>query len=191
MNRRVAGLLVLGGALLLVLGWWQLMKEPRNALKEPATAPTVAATPIAPQAPEAREVWTARLALLGERQLEPQEVELESGVGTEAHLHAVLERLLAAGEGAPFRGQVRTRDLLLAPGGTAYVDLTSADGALPKGLGSLEELLSVYAVVHTVLDNAPEVERVVLLWNGKQPLALAGHVDLSRPLTRMEDLEPR
>jgi hypothetical protein len=71
------------------------------------------------------------------------------------------------------------------------VDLTSADGALPKGLGSLEELLSVYAVVHTVLDNAPEVERVVLLWNGKQPLALAGHVDLSRPLTRMEDLEPR
>ncbi|MEM1177907.1 MAG: GerMN domain-containing protein [Acidobacteriota bacterium] len=49
-------------------------------------------------------------------------------------------------------------------------------------MGSKQELLTVYSVVNTVVLGSEEVERVVLMVDGKQPETLAGHVDLTRPL---------
>ena len=50
-------------------------------------------------------------------------------------------------------------------------------------LGSEDELLAVYSFVNTVVLNGIEgVDRVVLLWDGRQPETFAGHVDVSRPL---------
>jgi hypothetical protein len=49
-------------------------------------------------------------------------------------------------------------------------------------------MLSVYSLVDTVLLNVPEIEAMVLLWNGRQPQAFAGHVDTSLPLRADRDL---
>ncbi len=190
MSRRVAGLFILLSLLLLILGWWRLGREHSGRTDLPA--PEMVELPFPSSQPkEIREVWTAKISRLGELRLEPEEVEIESGVGTEVRLFGALASLLEGGDRAPFRGKALVRTLFLEAGGTAYVDLTSADGSPPQGMGSTEELLSVYAVVHTILDNAPEIRRVVLLWNGSQPLTLAGHIDLSRPLVRFESLEAR
>lgn len=49
--------------------------------------------------------------------------------------------------------------------------------------GSRDELVAVYSLVNTVtLNRLDGIERVVLLWDGRQPETFAGHLDLSRPL---------
>jgi hypothetical protein len=55
-------------------------------------------------------------------------------------------------------------------------ELQSANG------GSLQELLTVYAIVNSVGLNVPEVGRVGILIDGQPVESLAGHLDLSHPL---------
>jgi hypothetical protein len=76
----------------------------------------------------------------------------------------------------------------LAPSALLYVDLVSSEHTRPPVTGSLEELLSVFSLVNTVLLNTPEIEAVVLLWNGQQHQTFAGHVDTSLPLRPDRDL---
>ncbi|MCG8458397.1 MAG: GerMN domain-containing protein [Holophagales bacterium] len=68
---------------------------------------------------------------------------------------------------------------------TAVLDLRSGgeEPTDPPPTGSLQELVTVYSLVSSVVENTDGVERVVLMWNGRQPETLGGHVDLSRPLT--------
>ena len=54
--------------------------------------------------------------------------------------------------------------------------------------GSLNELLTVYALVNAVTANLPAVKRVQILVDGKEVDTLAGHVDLRRPLAGNEGL---
>jgi hypothetical protein len=54
--------------------------------------------------------------------------------------------------------------------------------------GSLNELLTVYAIVNAVSANLPATRRVQILIGGKEADTLAGHVDLRRPLTRDDSL---
>jgi hypothetical protein len=54
--------------------------------------------------------------------------------------------------------------------------------------GSLNELLTVYAIVNAVAANLPAVRRVQILVDGKEADTIAGHVDLRRPLTRNDSL---
>jgi len=61
------------------------------------------------------------------------------------------------------------------------LDLVTADGTRPS-TGSQSEMLMLYSLVNTVLLNVDEADRVVLLWNGRQPNTFAGHVDTTRPL---------
>ena len=49
--------------------------------------------------------------------------------------------------------------------------------------GSKEELLAVYALVNSIVLNFPAVRKVQILLDGRPATTLAGHVDLSRPLT--------
>jgi hypothetical protein len=72
--------------------------------------------------------------------------------------------------------------VLVAPDGTAFVDLGSAERASPSPCGSREELLRVFSLVNSILLNEPEISAVVLLWNGRQLTTFAGHVDTARPL---------
>jgi hypothetical protein len=62
-------------------------------------------------------------------------------------------------------------------------------GGEPPGMrrlaiqGSREELLAVYAVVNSIVVNFPAVRRVQILLDGETASTLAGHVDLSHPLS--------
>lgn len=67
--------------------------------------------------------------------------------------------------------------------GDAFVDLSSEVASGHPG-GSLNELLTVYALVNAVTANLPAARRVQILVNGKEVDTLAGHVDLRRPLVR-------
>jgi hypothetical protein len=67
--------------------------------------------------------------------------------------------------------------------GDAFVDL-SGDAVSAHPGGSLNELLTVYAIVNAVTANLPAIQRVQLLVEGKEVDTIAGHVDVRRPLER-------
>ncbi len=46
----------------------------------------------------------------------------------------------------------------------------------------------LYSLVNTVLLNTPEANRLVVLWNGRQPETFAGHIDTARPLAARPNL---
>jgi hypothetical protein len=71
--------------------------------------------------------------------------------------------------------------------GDAFVDLSSEVVRGHPG-GSLNELLTVYAIVNAVAANLPAARRVQILVDGKEADTIAGHVDLRRPLTRDDSL---
>jgi hypothetical protein len=71
--------------------------------------------------------------------------------------------------------------------GDAFVDL-SGDVVRGHPGGSLNELLTVYAIVNAVAANLPAARRVQILIDGKEADTLVGHVDLRRPLTRDDSL---
>jgi spore germination protein GerM len=75
------------------------------------------------------------------------------------------------------------RALFLTDSGQAYVDLSRDVAAAHPG-GSLNEMLTIYTIVHALTFNLPKVTAVQLLVDGKEVETLAGHVDLRRPLTR-------
>ncbi|MQA30431.1 MAG: hypothetical protein GEU82_11440 [Luteitalea sp.] len=73
------------------------------------------------------------------------------------------------------------RALYLTEQGEAFVDL-SGDVASAHPGGSVNELLTIYTIVHALVINLPAVTAVQLLVDGKEVDTLAGHVDLRRPL---------
>ena len=104
----------------------------------------------------------------------------------EKRIALLVETLLAGPEGGGLRSPlpegVTLRRSYLLEDGTAVVDFASPEGAPPPASGSHEEMLRVWSVVNTVVLNIAEVDSLLLLWNGEQPLTFAGHVDLARPL---------
>ena len=155
-----------------------------------AVSPTPAVVP--PAIPQ--ETWTARLFFpSGDDRLLPLEVPVTSGSGARSRAAGAVAALLSVTPEAPrvavFPPEVKLGKLLLLEDGTVIVDLRSDPVAEPPQSGSTVELLRIYAVVHTVLRNVPEANRVVLLWNGVQRSSLAGHVDTGHPLRLRADLE--
>ena len=75
------------------------------------------------------------------------------------------------------------RALFLTENGQAYVDL-SRDVVTAHPGGSLNEMLTIYTIVHALTFNLPAVTAVQLLVDGKEVDTLAGHVDLRRPLSK-------
>jgi spore germination protein GerM len=73
------------------------------------------------------------------------------------------------------------RALFLTPDETAYVDFSAAIQEHHPG-GVRSELLSVYAVVNTLILNLPEVSAVKILIEGREVSTLAGHIALTAPL---------
>lgn len=90
---------------------------------------------------------------------------------------------------APLPEGVTVRQIYLS-GTQAFVDFESAEPA-PPASGSMQEMLTVYSLVNTVLLNFEQLDRVVLLWNGQQLRTFAGHVDTMRPLATNAGLVAR
>ncbi len=99
-------------------------------------------------------------------------------------VRTVVEELVKgsqAGLGGPLAPETRVIDTFVN-GGVAYVDLSGEASKKHPG-GSKGELLSVYAVVNSLTANFPAIKRVQILVDDRQAATLAGHVDLTRPLT--------
>ena len=142
----------------------------------------------------AEATWTARLFFpSADDRLLLQEVPVTSGSGARARAAGAVAALLSVEPVAPgvpvFPPEVKLGKLLLLEDGTVIVDLRTDPAAEPPQSGSTLELLRIYAIVHTVLRNVEEANRVVLLWNGVQRPSLAGHVDTGHPLRLRADLE--
>jgi hypothetical protein len=77
---------------------------------------------------------------------------------------------------------VRLRQVYVLESGVAYLDFTSelTEGT---GGGSMNELLTVYSIVDSVVLNVRQIHRVAILINGRTPETLNGHIDLRRPLS--------
>ena len=73
------------------------------------------------------------------------------------------------------------RSVFLAADGNTFVDLGGSIVTGHSG-GSLNEALTVYAIVNAVTVNLPDIAAVQILVNGKQVDTLAGHIDLRYPL---------
>ncbi len=67
--------------------------------------------------------------------------------------------------------------------GEAFVDLSREIAAGHTG-GSLDETLTVFAIVDALTVNLPDITGVQILVNGNEVDTLAGHVDLRHPLGR-------
>lgn len=77
----------------------------------------------------------------------------------------------------------KLRALFLTADGQAFVDLSPEIATAHPG-GSLNELLTIYTIVHALAMNMPAITSVQLLVDGKEVETLAGHIDVRRPLTR-------
>lgn len=182
MTRRTAGL-VIGASLVLVLVvavWWLLGRG--GAGSGPGDGDD------APRDPTQVVLYFPA----DDGRLYPEERSLPVGgtprERTEALVTALLEGPETLGLSRPYPEGVGLLGAYTTPNGVAYVDLGSEEMENPPPGGSLEEMMMVYSVVHTVVENVPEVRRVALTWNSQQRESFTGHLDLSRPLAPMPDL---
>jgi len=65
----------------------------------------------------------------------------------------------------------------------AYLDFNQAFQTNHPG-GSAGELLTIYSLVNTLIDNLEGIERVQILIEGETIETLAGHIDTTKPLPR-------
>jgi hypothetical protein len=75
------------------------------------------------------------------------------------------------------------RSVFLTPRGEAFVDLSREMTSRHAG-GSMNEGLSVYAIVNAMIVNLPDISAVQILIDGQEVDSIAGHLDLRNPLRR-------
>ncbi len=166
---------------------WQ-PDDPEEATSEPAEGES--STPEE----EAGDVLTAELYFPGAGGwLRAERREVPAVEDLPDQISVVVGHLLAGPSAsnllAPLPEGVTVRKIYMSER-QAFVDFESAEPA-PPASGSLQEMLTVYSLVNTVLLNFEQLDRVVLLWNGQQLRTFAGHVDTMRPLAANPDLVAR
>lgn len=120
------------------------------------------------------------------RHLVPVEREIPYGEGLVEQAKRIVEAEITLAPSplvSALPAGTRLRALYVTDRGQAYVDL-SGEVATAHAGGSLNELLTVYAVVNALTANLPAVSAVQLLVDGREVDTLAGHVDLRRPLPK-------
>jgi len=105
------------------------------------------------------------------------------GTPSEQARNIITAELAAAPSGSvsAIPAGVSLRHLFITARGDAYVDLSHEIITGHPG-GSLNESLTVYALVNALTENVREITAVQLLVDGKQVDTLAGHLDLRQPL---------
>ena len=71
--------------------------------------------------------------------------------------------------------------------GVAFLNFSKEISERHPG-GSSAELQTIYSIVNTVTLNFPDIKKVQLLIEGKKVNTLAGHIDISFPLSQDKDL---
>jgi hypothetical protein len=157
------------------------------------TAPSDVSPASAPSAPKETAHITATLffGTADGQALVPMRREVPLAETVVEQGRQILMSQLAEVPPAPYVSVIPSGTMLRAfyvtERGDAFVDLSS-DMVRGHPGGSLNELLTVYAIVNAVTANLPAARRVQILIDGKEADTLAGHVDLRRPLTRDDSL---
>jgi spore germination protein GerM len=165
----------------IVLGW------PRWSRRTGVRSATAAATPIATPAPPGRKI-KAHLFYVSDDGLHLTGVERDVTYGDSAVEQA---REILAVQIAPVAEPLvsaiptgtKLRAVFIGENGEAYVDLSKDVSSAHSG-GTLDELLTVYTIVHALTENLPAVTAVQVIVDGKEVETLSGHVDLRRPLAK-------
>jgi hypothetical protein len=167
--------------LLVGLASWALVRFLTTTDIEPTTPP-----PVAEKTPPAERRISATVYYVAADGLRLVPITREVIFGATPALQAkhLVEALLepapagvtgAVPEGTTLRG------VFVADNGDAFVDF--GDDLLKRHPGgSLTEIYTVYAIVHTLTTNLPAIHAVQILVSGHEVDTLAGHVDLRRPL---------
>ncbi|MFC2169132.1 GerMN domain-containing protein [Acidobacteriota bacterium] len=81
---------------------------------------------------------------------------------------------------SPFSPEIKLRELLVTPGGIAYVDFPKEfhDKHLS---GSSAEIATVFSIVNSLTYNFKSIKKVFILIEGGERETLRGHIDLSKP----------
>ena len=118
--------------------------------------------------------------------LKPEVREIQSNPFTESEIRSVVEELVS-GSAVFTRTLPATAKLnrvFIDSGNIAYLDFgISLVKDHPGGVTS--EIITVASLVRTILDNF-EIKGVQILVEGAETESLAGHLDISSPITRME-----
>jgi hypothetical protein len=113
-----------------------------------------------------------------------REVPLGGTPGEQARRIVEAELQLApTGTFSPIPAGTTVRAVYLTAKGEAFVDLSHEIVSGHSG-GSLDEALTVFALVNALTVNLPDVSGVQILVDGKEVDTLAGHIDLRHPLKR-------
>jgi spore germination protein GerM len=153
-------------------------------LAEPADQ--TIAVPSAPAQTTAHITATLFYAAADGQTLLPLRREVPLAGGVVAQGRQILVAQLAAapdGQRSVIPAGTKLRAFYVTERGDAFVDLSSEVATAHPG-GTLNELLTVYAIVNAVTANLPAIQRVQLMVDGKEVDTIAGHVDVRRPLAR-------
>ncbi len=187
--------MLLGAALALLIGWawfgglprWSSAPQPAPATPQAAVAPHASSQTSAPAAEDGRKI-RATLFYVAENGVQLVAVDREVGYADETAEQArlLLDALIKPVD-APMVSAIPVgatlKTVLLSEKGDAFVDFSPELSTKHSG-GSLDELLTVYAIVNTLTVNLPAIARVQILIDGKEADTLAGHIDLRRPLVK-------
>lgn len=117
------------------------------------------------------------------------QVSVKREADTQAQVRRTLEAMLAhqqASENSVLK-EMRLRAFFMDSQGTGYVDLAPASETGVRA-SAWEELLAVYAVVNTVVQNFEEIRKIRFLLDGKETQTLTGHIDCGGTFTKRMDL---
>jgi hypothetical protein len=190
MSMKVWWLAFIGGLTVLVLIALSIARMYGPPPPAPVDAPADASTP-APSKETAHITATLFFASPDGQSLVPvrRDVALAGTVAEQGRqiVTAQLSEAAPARNVSVIPAGTTLRAFYVTERGDAFVDLSSDVSRGHPG-GSLNELLTVYAIVNAVSANLPAARRVQILVEGKEADTLAGHVDLRRPLTRNDSL---
>lgn len=180
-------MLVLGGAvfvagLLLSPYLWQKLQEipylwrKGHEIKEWLIKPSVL---------EETKAIKLYFSVSQENYLSPQERKITSSSEITGQVKAILAELISGPISSslvptvPPKTEVRA---VYVKDKCIYVDFSSALREGHPG-GSSGELLTIYSIVNSLLDNLPSQSEVQILIQGRPSDTLAGHIDIRKPLT--------
>lgn len=86
------------------------------------------------------------------------------------------------GASAAFPPGFKYREVFVTEAGLAVVDLDPDSVKMLPG-GTSSEFVSLYCLVRSILDNFKDIKKVQILVGGESRESLAGHIDISEPLT--------
>ncbi len=179
-------IVLVGGALVLAGIWFVIATLPRFLTSAPGDAPDAAGAGAAATGDDRRIQATLFYVAPDGDALVPMNRPVPYGATPAEQARRIVEAQVGAapdGALAAFPAGTTVKHVFVTATGEAFVDLGPEILAAHPG-GSLNESLTVFALVNAITSTLPDIKAVQILIDGKEVDTLAGHVDLRRPLAK-------